>query len=214
MGHPVFVRVFAAVAALAEDRGLGKLRAKAVAGIEGTVVEVGAGSGLNFAHYSDSVSQIIAVEPEAYLRERAATLADERVRLLEGTAEALPVADDSADAVLFCLVLCSVTDQAAALTEAARVLRPGGTLHLLEHVQAHRPGPMRSLQRGLDATVWPALFGGCHCSRDTEAAVEAAGFEWVVKERRHYPDVPRLPVSPHVYAVARRRESTDPGLPR
>ncbi len=200
----IFSRLFAAGADLAEGRGLGKLRAKLAAGVEGVVVEVGAGAGHSLSHYGPQVSEVIAIEPDPYLRSVAAQRATERVRVVEGAAENLPVADGVADAVVFSLVLCSVNDQAAALAEAARVLRPGGRLHLLEHVVSPSNGLLRSVQRALDASVWPRMFGGCHCARDTVAAVEAAGFTWQVLEPRNYPERPRLPVSPHVYAVATR----------
>ena len=67
--------------------------------------------------------------------------------MVDGTAERLPIADGTADAVVFTLVLCTVNDQVQALAEARRVLRPGGELRVLEHVLAHEPGPLRSVQR-------------------------------------------------------------------
>ena len=99
------------------------------------------------------------------------------------------MADGEADAVVFTLVLCSV-DQAAALAEARRVLRPGGELRFLEHVRAHEPGAVRGVQRVLDATVWPRLFGGCHLARDTAAAIEEAGFTVTELERLSFPEGP------------------------
>ena len=106
----------------------------------------------------------MAVEPEAYLRERAAAHADERVELRDAVATDLPVGDGEADAVVFSLVLCSV-DQAAALAEARRVLRPGGELRFLEHVRPTSPVPA----------------GGCSgcwtppCGRGCSAAATSAG---------------------------------------
>ncbi len=93
-----------------------------------------------------------------------------------GTAEAIPVEDASVDAVVFCLVLCSVPDQARALADARRVLRPGGEIRLLEHVVANNP-VARGAQRAADATFWPRMLGGCHPNRDTRAAIAAAGFD-------------------------------------
>jgi ubiquinone/menaquinone biosynthesis C-methylase UbiE len=118
--------------------------------------------------------------------------------------------DGAADAVVFCLVLCSVEDPAAALGEARRVLRSGGRLVLLEHVQAHRPGVTRRVQAGLDATVWPYLFGGYHVGRDTVATVERAGFVFDELDRFAFPEGSRAPMSPAVLGIARQRtETTD-----
>lgn len=168
-------------------------------------MEIGPGDGANFGHYPDAVTRLVAVEPEPWLRRQAVARAGQRVEVVAGTGEALPLADAEADAVVSTLVLCSVADEGTVLAEARRVLRPGGELRFLEHVQDHEPGLLRRLQHGLDATVWPHLFGGCHCGRDTVAAIEAAGFEVVEVDRFCVPPGSRSPVSPAVLgrAVAR-----------
>lgn len=193
--HPLFARLYSrfVVPAMAK-RGAQDLRRRTLAGLKGTVVEVGAGDGANFSLYPDEVERIVAVEPEPYLRERASGHADERVELRDAVAEHLPLGDGEADAVVFTLVLCTV-DQEAALAEARRVLRPGGELRFLEHVRAHQPGAARTLQRALDATVWPHLFGGCHVSRDTAGAIELAGFDITEIERFNFPEGARGPES-------------------
>jgi ubiquinone/menaquinone biosynthesis C-methylase UbiE len=119
--------------------------------------------------------------------------------VVDGWAEALPAADGTFDAAVTALVLCSVPDQATALAELHRVLRPGGELRFLEHVAADRPGAMRRVQRIADATLWPPLFGGCHTARDTAAAIAAAGF--VVEDLTSFsfpPNGPAGPASPHI----------------
>ena len=200
--HPLFARLYSRVLAPAFERqGGDDLRRRLLAGLKGTVVEVGAGDGANFTHYPDDVTRIVAVEPEAYLRERASSHTDERVELRDAVASALPLRDAEADAVVFCLVLCSV-DQAEALAEARRVLRPGGEVRFLEHVRAPEPGLTRRAQPVLDATVWPRLFGGCHVSRDTVAAIEAAGFTVTELERFNLPDGARGPASTAVLGRA------------
>lgn len=204
--HPVFARFYARVAEPLFGRfGGDDLRRRALEGLSGTVVEVGPGDGANFAFYPPAVTAVVAVEPEPWLRQEAQRRADARTTVVAGTAEALPLGAGEADAVVSTLVLCSVPDQAAALAGIRRALRPGGELRFLEHVQAHRPGTLRRLQQGLDATVWPRLFGGCHCGRDTVAALEEAGFEVVEVERMVFPPGSRSPVSPMVLgrAVAR-----------
>jgi ubiquinone/menaquinone biosynthesis C-methylase UbiE len=173
--HPVFARVYHWLSRRddnAEHRGA------VLAGLHGRVVEVGAGSGQNLGHYPATVAEVVAVEPEPWLRgklaERAAAAPIE-VRVVEGLADRLPVGDGEADAVVFSLVLCSVPDQAAALAEARRVLAPGGELRFFEHVVSDSPRAAR-IQRLLTRTVWPRIAGGCHLDRDTAAAVRAAGF--------------------------------------
>jgi len=106
------------------------------------VLEIGAASGRNFTLYPRTLSDSVAVEPEPYLRERAKEApgcAPIPVTVLDGTAEALPAADSSFDGVVVCLVLCSVRNQASALAEIHRVLRPGGRLRFYEHVLADAP---------------------------------------------------------------------------
>src|SRR6185503_8191601 len=100
---------------------------------------IGAGNGINFANYPPEVTEVVAVEPEAYLRDKAmqaAATAPVEVTVLNGLADALPFEDGSIDAAVTSLVLCSVPDQSRALSEIARVLKPGGRLRFYEHVLA------------------------------------------------------------------------------
>ncbi len=205
--HPLFARLYRRLAASAEDRGLGDLRADLLRGLSGSVVEVGAGDGANFRHYPATVTGVVAAEPERYLRARAteaAARASVPVSVVDAVADRLPLPDASTDAVVFCLVLCSVPVQETALAEARRVLRPGGEVRFLEHVLDHGPGRLQRLQRGVDRFVWPRLFGGCHTARDTIGAVVAAGFTVEDLERSYFPDGLHTPVSPHVQGRARR----------
>jgi ubiquinone/menaquinone biosynthesis C-methylase UbiE len=204
--NPFFSWVWTRLCPRLEESGLGDLRDELLAGLEGRVVEVGVGTGASFARYPEGVEELVAVEPEPRLRaqaEAAAAEAPVSVRVLAGVASDLPVADGWADAVVVSLVLCSVPDQAAALREARRVLRPGGELRFLEHVRAETLVLSR-VQRALDATVWPRLGGGCHASRDTAGAVERSGFEVTALRRFDFPDLPvRGPTAPHILGRAR-----------
>lgn len=204
--HPLFARFYAWTSVRMEEAGVAERRDQLLAGLTGRVVEVGAGNGLNFAHYPPGVTHVLAVEPEPHLRALAVAAAAEvpvPVDVVTGTADRLPAADGSADAAVAALVLCTVPDVPAALAEIRRVLRPGGQLRFLEHVRADTPGLART-QRILDATVWPWFGGGCHTHRDTLAAIEAAGFTVERVERLRIPDtqVP-MPASPHVLGAAR-----------
>jgi len=179
--HPVFARAYERFAAGAERRGQAELRARALAGLTGRVLELGAGNGLNFAHYPATVAEVVAVEPEPYLRERAsarAAAAAVPVDVIEGEADALPLYAHSVDAAVASLVLCSVPDQARALAELRRVLKPGGELRVYEHVISHKPAKA-AFQRLFTRTLWKRIAGGCHMDRDTGAALRAAGFEGV-----------------------------------
>ncbi|MFE3071503.1 class I SAM-dependent methyltransferase [Streptomyces sp. NPDC059247] len=206
--HPLFARFYARLSVTADTRGgLGELRAELLSGLSGRVVEIGAGNGLNFAHYPAGVTEVVAVEPEARLRrlaEEAAARAPVPVTVLPDTAEALPLPDASFDAAVASLVLCTVRDLPRALAELHRVLRPGGELRFLEHGLADTPGLAR-VQRALDRTVWPLLFGGCHTARAPLDAIGAAGFTSGPYRSFDIPEKgPRLPSSPCVLGVARR----------
>lgn len=200
-GHPVFARVWARIASRV---GSDEQRAEMLTGLRGRVVEVGAGDGRNFALYPPEVTEVLAIEPEPYLRrlaERTARRAPVPVRVLDGTAESLPLADASCNAVVSSLVLCSVADQSTALAEMRRVLAPGGELRFFEHVVA-RGRTATAVQSALDRTgLWPRLGAGCHLSRDTVASIEAAGL--TVGEVRRFSSGPGPAGLPFVLGSAR-----------
>lgn len=179
MRHPLFARAFDRVFAPAMEREVAPLRQELLAGLCGRVLEVGAGNGSSFAHYPPSVSEVVALEPEPYLRARAelaANAAPVAVCVRDGLAEKLSAEAGSFDAAVTSIVLCSVTDLALALSELHRVLRPRGELRFFEHVRSDRL-PKARTQMLLDRSgVWPLIAGGCHCGRATVAAIAAAGF--------------------------------------
>lgn len=204
VNHPIFARIYSKFSHSMEKGGLAELRIRLLAGLHGRVLEVGAGNGTNFAHYPPTVESVLAVEPDPYLRKRAleaARNAPVSIEVVDGTAESLPAEDRSFDAIVMSLVLCSV-DQAAALREAGRVLKPEGRLLFLEHVRAQTPGLDRA-QRVVDATFWPVLFGGCHTNRDTLGALEEAGFTVVQVDRFFFPESKfKSPASPCLLGTA------------
>ncbi|MCX4868641.1 class I SAM-dependent methyltransferase [Streptomyces sp. NBC_00257] len=211
--HPVFARFYARMSVVAETRaGLAAVRSDLLAGLSGRVIEIGAGNGLNFAHYPPAVSEVVAIEPERSLRRlavRSALRAGLPVDVVPGAAEALPVKSEAFDGAVASLVLCSVRDVERSLAEIVRVLRPGGELRFFEHVRADDRA-MAAAQRVLDRTVWPLLTGGCHTGRDTLAAIERAGFVVETYRRVRMPECGiRLPMSTCVLGVARR-----PDVPR
>ncbi|MFG3531882.1 class I SAM-dependent methyltransferase [Streptomyces sp. NPDC047917] len=211
--HPVFARFYARMSVVAETRaGLAAVRSDLLAGLSGRVIEIGAGNGLNFAHYPPAVSEVVAIEPERGLRRlavRSALRAGLPVDVVPGVAEALPVKSEAFDGAVASLVLCSVRNVERSLAEIVRVLRPGGELRFFEHVRADDRA-MATTQRVLDRTVWPLLTGGCHTGRDTLAAIERAGFVVESYRRVMMPECGvRLPMSTCVLGVARR-----PDVPR
>lgn len=209
--HPLFSRVWS-WAMHHEPADVVRARAELLAGLTGRVLEVGAGTGANFAHYPEGVTEVVAVEPDQVLREEARATAAKRetavpgtrIRVLDGTFEALPAdAAGPFDAVVCALVLCSVTDVPASLHAAREALRPGGELRYYEHVATD--GWLGDLQRAVDATFWPRAFGGCHTHRDTLGAIGRAGFERVAhRDVRMVPRWAPVPVAPMVLGSARR----------
>ncbi|WP_203784342.1 class I SAM-dependent methyltransferase [Paractinoplanes rishiriensis] len=206
VSHPVFARVYQRLSAAMDRAGAAEHRAALAAGLTGRVIEVGAGNGRMFTHYPPTVTEVVAVEPEPRLRAaalEAARTAPVPITVVDGLAGALPGKDGEFDAAVTALVLCTVPDQAAALAEVRRVLRPGGELRFLEHVAADQPGAMRRAQRFADATLWPLLAGGCHTGRDTAAAITAAGFTITGVHRfRFPPGGPHGPAAPHIRGAA------------
>ncbi len=207
IARPRFARMYQRSAASAEQRGATAHRQRLLEGLRGTVVEIGAGHGLNFPHYPPEVTEVIAIEPEPTLRSHAETAAEGAtvpIRVLAGVADELPVADASADAVVTSLVLCSVPDQQHALAEIKRVLRPDGELRFYEHV-VPRCQPKRLLLQVIDRSgIWPRIAGGCHPARDTTEAIMQAGFDIEEIERFGFSAQRFEPLIPHILGIARR----------
>jgi ubiquinone/menaquinone biosynthesis C-methylase UbiE len=201
--HPIFARALDRLTRL-EEREVGQHRDELLAGLSGRVVEIGAGNGMNFRHYPSTVEEVVALEPEPYLRgkaEDAARRATARVTVRDGVADSLPLEDATVDAAVASLVLCTVPDPARALAELHRVLRPGGELRFFEHVRSDRPRKARIEQRLDSSGVWPRIGGGCHCARDTLAAIQAAGFR-IERDRSLDVGPSWLHTNPHVLGMA------------
>jgi ubiquinone/menaquinone biosynthesis C-methylase UbiE len=190
-------RVFAAgydrVLAGSERAGLAERRRELLAGASGRVLEIGAGTGLNLRHYPDSLEEIVFAEPEepmARRLERKLATAGRRGKVVRVPAEALPFEDDSFDTAVCTLVLCTVSDPMRALSELARVLRPGGQLLFLEHVRAETPRLARWQDRLSGA--WRRFGHGCNCNRETAALIEASPLSL---ERIEHGEIPKaLPI--------------------
>jgi ubiquinone/menaquinone biosynthesis C-methylase UbiE len=181
-----------------ERAGLADHRRAIVSRASGRVLEIGAGTGANLDHYGPAVTDLVLTEPEEpmarRLRERAT-----RGRVVEAPADRLPFDDDSFDTVVSTLVLCTVPDQARALDEVRRVLKPDGELLFLEHVRASDPGLAKWQDRLL--RPWRFIGYGCHCNRDTAAALGRAGFRLEMEAWR-LPKAPAI-VRPVIEGSAR-----------
>lgn len=175
----------------AEEAGLRDMRRNVTAAARGRVLEVGAGTGLNLDLYPLDVSDLTLVEPDPHmvkqLRKRVADLGS-AAQVVEAPGEKLPFEDDSFDTVVVTLVLCTVPNPTATLAEIKRVLKPGGQFLFLEHVRSPEPG-LAKWQDRLEKP-WRFLGDGCHCNRDTEASLEAAGFQLSDVE---HPELPKAP---------------------
>ena len=158
---------------LAERAGLAARRRDLVRQARGRVLEIGAGTGLNLRHYADD-AELVLSEPDAAMADRLRRRVAGRERpatVVLASAEALPFADGEFDTVVSTLVLCAVADQAAALREIRRVLRPGGRLLFMEHIRSDSPRWARWQDR-LNPP-WRAFAEGCNCNRPTLDVIDA-----------------------------------------
>lgn len=156
---------------------LGRIRKSIVSELQGNVLEIGSGTGANFPYYARADS-VTAVEPDPYMRERCSrkgAKANVPVILADTIAEQLPFQDNTFDAVVGTLVLCTIPDPAKALTEAIRVSKPGSPVTFFEHVRA-RDTRIACLQDQL-TPVWKNICHGCHLNRDTLALIKKSGLQ-------------------------------------
>jgi SAM-dependent methyltransferase len=169
---------------LGEVVGMRRRRRALVADAYGRVVEIGAGTGLNVAHYPEGLDELVLTEPESGMRRKLARKVSRRAlaaQIVDTPAESLPFADASVDTVVSTLVLCTVDHPERALSEIARILRPGGRLLFIEHVRASS----RFLAACQDALLrpWRGFAGGCVCNRPTLELMRGCGFTVEAKDQ-------------------------------
>jgi ubiquinone/menaquinone biosynthesis C-methylase UbiE len=171
-----FARIYDPFLWAGERTALRALRTEVLATARGRTVEIGAGTGLNLAHYPDHLDELVLTEPDPAMRSRLATRLrhrPQRAQVIDASAERLPFADASVDTVVSTFVLCTVDSPGTAVTEIARVLRPDGQLLFIEHVRSNSP----TLARWQDrlARPWHGFARGCRCNRATAELITTCG---------------------------------------
>jgi len=202
--NPFFARLWTVLSGH-EPESVRRLRRENLAGLSGRVLEVGAGTGTNFEFYPDTVTEVVAVEPErrlASLARRVAETAPVPVTVSTDTVEQYAQAGLAKpfDAVVCSLVLCSVDEPDSVLRQLLSLLRPGGELRYLEHVASS--GRRARLQKLADATLWPRMLGNCHTHRHTEETIVGAGFQ-VSGARREWTLPAWVPMPVSEFAIGR-----------
>jgi SAM-dependent methyltransferase len=210
MGHPIFARIYAR-RSVSEEHLQARYRRQLLAGLSGRVLEVGCGNGLNFVHYPSTVSEVVGIEPEPYLRDQARHAAaelDVRCTVIDARAETFSKETiGTFDAAVFSLVLCSVPDPLAVLRRTKEVLDEGAGVRFYEHVVSSNPKEAR-IQRLL-APAWKLLAGGCRPNQDTLSLIREE-FEITEVESFDFCPGSRIPsglVAPHLVARGVHRSS-------
>lgn len=170
-----------------EKKWIARIRKKIISGLEGNVLEIGAGTGANFPYYSkDKVESVVSLEPNPHMLDQARLRAKEAglpVEFHQGMAETLPFNDDEFDTVVATLVLCSVSEPEKVFQEVRRVCKKGGKIVLFEHVRTESKS-LAALQDVL-TPAWKRLCDGCHLNRDTGRYMKESGIK-MVKEKKYF----------------------------
>jgi ubiquinone/menaquinone biosynthesis C-methylase UbiE len=202
MMRRLFAALYDTVSKGSEAAGMREERKQLLSAAEGAALEIGAGTGLNLEHYPDAVTRLVLVEPDRHMRRRLGRrleAAGRRAEIVDASAADLPFPDGTFDTVVGTYVLCSVPDQEEALTEIARVLKPGGRFLFLEHVRSADPKLARRQDR-----IRPLYnLVGCNPNRDTLSRIESSA---LAVESVEHGEVPRAPKveRPLIVGTARR----------
>lgn len=188
----------------AEQKCLGEWRAALLGNVSNVVLEIGCGTGANLDYYPEAVNQLILVEPDKHMRrklqEKIASKPERTIKVLDCSADSIPLADSSCDVIVSTLVLCSVPDQAKVLAEMYRLLRPEGKFIFIEHMAANTNPQRLKWQRRLEP-FWKWVTSGCCLTRQTEEAISKAGFVFEDIARQSMRGVPAI-TRPSIKGVA------------
>ncbi|MCM3121941.1 MULTISPECIES: class I SAM-dependent methyltransferase [unclassified Mesobacillus] len=170
-----------------EKRWIAHVRKNIISGLEGKILEIGAGTGANYPYYSKGkVDRLVSIEPNPYMLEQAQEQAEKnglQVEFHKGMAESLPFSDGEFDTVVATLVLCSVEEPRQVFKEMKRVCKKGGRIVLFEHVRAESKS-LAALQDFL-TPAWKRLCDGCHLNRDTGRYMRESGIE-MTREKKYF----------------------------
>jgi ubiquinone/menaquinone biosynthesis C-methylase UbiE len=197
----LFAALYDRMSRSSEEAGMGGMRQDLLAEAGGRVLEIGSGTGMNFVHYGGTIESLVVTEPDPAMLKRLRTKAREQApsaEVVQAPAEDLPFEDDSFDTVVSTLVLCGVDNQARALSETRRVLRPGGKLLFIEHVRSDDPRVARLQDR---ISPLNRFLFGCDCNRQTLSMIEQAGFTVARVEQTELPKAPKF-VRPSIVGSA------------
>ena len=200
-------KLYDAVMRKVETASLGQWRRELLRDLDGDVLEIGAGTGVNLAYYPDRLDRLVLTEPDRHMRARLVVRMKNlpvRHEVVDATAEKLPFPDNSFDVAVVTLVLCSVEHPDRSLGELYRVLKPGGKLALIEHVAAFEPGLLHRWQQRLEP-IWKRCAGNCHLARDTRSAIRLAGFNCDGLQQDHMHGAPAI-ASPTIRGIAEKPE--------
>jgi ubiquinone/menaquinone biosynthesis C-methylase UbiE len=188
----------------AESRCLHDWRSQLLKQVSGTVLEIGAGTGVNLEYYPDSANPIYLLEPDAAmqakLQHKISTNNNARMKIISSNAESIPLPNESCDFVVSTLVLCSVKDPQAVLAEIHRILKPNGKFIFIEHVAAQNNPDRLKWQKFIEP-FWKIIACNCHLTRNTEQDIIYAGFKFISCERQSMRGVPGI-VRPSIKGVA------------
>lgn len=201
--RPVFAWVYDRLARNMERGPVGRYRRELLAPVTGRVIEIGGGTGENIKHYSPLITQVVITEPDRFMLRRAQrrdARNTSQLDFIRARGEYLPFGDETFDAAVATLVLCSVSDQTVVLREIKRILRPGGNLYFFEHVLDEDSERIAKHQRRW-AGIWSHIGAGCRPDRTTADAIGQAGFDITEIRRFPMPGAPRL-VRSHIFGEA------------
>jgi ubiquinone/menaquinone biosynthesis C-methylase UbiE len=193
LGRSLFAAMYDRCSRSSEEAGLREMRQRLLGEASGDVLEIGGGTGSNLAHYDVGLTSLVVTEPEPAMLRRLRRKALEQApaaRVVEAPAEQLPFEDASFDTVVSTLVLCGVDDQARALGEVRRVLRPGGRLLFIEHVRSDDDPKLARFQDRINRLNHFLVH--CDCNRETLDSIEEQGFTVSQVERTELPKAPKF----------------------